>query len=167
MKQKKPLILILENKSLNIKLLEEIFRSNHYEVLKACNGNDVLAILEQNANNIDLILLDAIMPDMNGFETCSAIRKNTTYKNIPIIFLTSVSDDNNQIKAFESGAADIINMPLREEIINSRIKTHLELKRSKDQIEILLSEKRKLISDLDKALGQLYDKIAKINPRKR
>ena len=161
MNNNKPLILIVDDEPINLKMIEVILGAYDYEILKSCNGKDALAALELNPN-IDLVILDVMMPGMDGFEVCASIKKNIAYKDIPVILLTALSDDESQLKAFEAGAVDFISKPFKKEIINARIKTHLELKSSKDQLKILLSEKKKLISDLNNTLSQLYDKIAKM-----
>lgn len=147
MNKGKPLVLIVDDDIKSVKLIDSIISPNNYEVLKAYNGKDALNILEENPN-IDLILLDVMMPDIDGFEVCSSIKKNKTYKGIPIILLTALTDDESQVRAFEVGAVDFICKPLNEEVVNARIKTHLTL-------SILLLEKEKLIWALSKALKKV------------
>lgn len=161
----KPLVLIVDDEEINVKLLEMILSANNYEILKAHNGRDALNIIEQN-HAIDLIVLDVMMPDIDGFEVCSLIKKHNGYEDIPVILITALTDDESQLKAFEVGAVDFISKPLRKEVINARIKTHLDLKFSKDQMKTLLSEKKKLISELNNTLSQLYEKIAKLSTKK-
>jgi len=74
-------------------------------------------------------------------------------KGLPIIFLTGLTDDESQIKAFKSGGVDFINKPLKKEVINARIKTHVDLKINMDMLNNLLVEKRKLIKALNRALS--------------
>lgn len=152
MNNNRPLVLIVDDDPLCISLLEEILYANNYETLKAFSGKEALSILDQHPN-IDLIVLDVIMPGIDGFEVCALIKKNIAYKNIPIIFLTGLIDDKSQLKAFEAGGVDFINKPLKKEVINARINTQLNLKTNMDHLNILLTDKQKLIKALNKALS--------------
>lgn len=143
MNNDKPLVLIVDDEIINLKVLEMMLSVDGYEVLKAFNGKHALNILEQNPN-IDLIVLDIVLPDIDGFEVCSSIKKNEAYKDIPVILLTSLTDDESQRKAFEVGATDFISKPLNKEIVNARIKTHLAL-------GILLSKDKNLIEEFKKS----------------
>lgn len=162
----KPLILIVDDEEINLKLLEMILSSNDYEILKACNGKDALNILALTPT-IDLIVLDVLMPDIDGFEVCSLIKKNNAYKDIPVILITALTDNESQVKVFEAGATDFISKPLRKEVITARIKTHIDLKLSKDQLKTLLAEKKKLITELNNTLNQLYERITKLSSKKQ
>lgn len=143
----KPVVLIVDDEISNVKLLDSILSLNNYEILKAYNGKEALEILEQNPN-IDLVVLDVMMPDIDGFEVCSTIKKKKAYKGIPVILLTALTDDQSQSRAFEAGATDFISKPLKKELINARIKTHLNL-------SLLVLEKEKLIWALNKTLKKV------------
>lgn len=146
----KPLVLIVDDEMVCVKVIEAMLLASNYETLKAYNGKDALNILGQNPN-IDIIILDVIMPEMDGFAVCSSIRKNPTYNDIPVILLTSLTDDESQVNAFKVGAVDFISKPIKEEIVKARIKTHVDLKLNRDNLNLLLSEKQRLIKALEKS----------------
>lgn len=147
-------ILVVDDEPNNVKLLEALLSPQNYEVIKAYDGKEALELLEKNPN-IDLILLDVMMPDMDGYEVCAAIKNNQERKDIPVIFLTALTDDRSQVRAFKHGAADFISKPFKIELINARVKTHLDLKLNRDQMKFLLSENKRLIQTLEKVLKQV------------
>lgn len=165
MNNRKPSVLIVDDEMIMVTILEQILSFNNYAILKAYSGKEALSILEKS-QNIDLIVLDVMMPDFDGYAVCSLIKKNPLYKDIPVIFLTALTDDESQLKAFEAGAVDFISKPLNKSVTNARIRTHLDLKLSKDQLKILIAEKKKLITDLNNTLSQLYERISKLKPNK-
>ncbi|MBN2737657.1 MAG: diguanylate cyclase [Spirochaetales bacterium] len=114
---------------MNIQLLNSILE-DEYEVYFATNGRKGLEIAELNLP--DIVLLDVVMPDMDGFEVIGEFKKNSELKDIPIIFITSLGADEDEQKGFESGAVDYISKPFRPEIAKVRIRNHLLLKRQRD-----------------------------------
>lgn len=147
MRNDRPVVLIVDDEISNVKLLDSILSPNNYEILKAYNGKEALDILDQNPS-IDLIVLDVMMPDIDGFEVCASIKKNKAYKGIPVILLTCLTDDESQARAFKAGATDFISKPLKKELIDARIKTHIAL-------SLLVLEKEKLIWALNKTLRKV------------
>ena len=125
----KPVVLIVDDEISNVKLLDSILSLNNYEILKAYNGKEALEILEQNPN-IDLVVLDVMMPDIDGFEVCSTIKKKKAYKGIPVILLTALTDDQSQSRAFEAGATDFISKPFKERTYQCQNKNSSEFKPS-------------------------------------
>jgi PleD family two-component response regulator len=127
-------ILVVDDTETNIEIVME-FLNNKYDVLVALDGKTAIEIA--NEEDIDLILLDILMPVMDGFEVCSILKNNTATKNIPIIFITTQTDDEFIQKAFEMGGGDYIKKPFRPIELLSRINNHLN---SKKYQEILISE---------------------------
>lgn len=152
--EKIPKILIVDDEPRNITLLDSLLGYLNYGILKAYNGQECLDCLKANPD-IDLILLDIIMPEMDGYEVCRIIKSDESLKNIPVIFLTALSGDSNQVAGFAAGAVDYIMKPYKREILYARVKTHLELKLSKDKLQILLSKQEQLIEDLQSALANI------------
>ncbi len=121
---KKDTILVVDDTQVNIDILVGLLKD--YDIVVAMNGESALEVAN-NETNIDLILLDIMMPDMNGFEVCEKLKLNSKTKNIPIIFITAKTDDDSIQKAFELGGVDYITKPFRSIELRQRIKTHLNL----------------------------------------
>jgi phosphoserine phosphatase RsbU/P len=132
-KQVKPLILIVDDVPRNLQVVGKILDQNNYEVAVADNAKAALDIL-QNINP-DLILLDIMMPDMDGYELCGLIKKQDNLRNIPVIFLTAQTDVDDIVKGFEAGGVDYITKPFNFREFLIRIKNHLDLKNAREQIE--------------------------------
>lgn len=120
---KQPVILVANDMSINLKLLFEVLYKHDFEVLTAKDEKIVLetALLK----NPHLILLDVMMPKIDGFEVCRQLKENPKTRDIPIIFITAFSNTNDKIKGFKLGAVDYITKPFQAEEVLSRIKTHL------------------------------------------
>ncbi|MDM8535411.1 diguanylate cyclase [Desulfobacterales bacterium HSG17] len=130
-------ILIVDDETANIKILASALQS-HYHISFALNGEASLKLVK-NDELPDLILLDIVMPGINGYEVCVYLKKKQRTKNIPIIFITSMSSEEDETKGLEIGAVDYITKPFSMPIVKARIKTHLELKRHRDILEHLSS----------------------------
>jgi diguanylate cyclase (GGDEF)-like protein len=127
-------VLVVDDESANIELLNEILGSK-YEVLFATSGQDAIDIaLHQKP---DLILLDIVMPELNGYEVCARLKADTRTKNIPIIFITAMGQDEDEAKGLKIGAIDYITKPIRPLIVQARVRNHLELKSYRDFLENL------------------------------
>lgn len=129
-----PKILIVDDTAENLEIVGGLLEKNHYDIYLADSGQAVLDLLPHIAP--DLILMDGMMPDLDGFETCRRIRAIETYDDIPIIFLTARIDIESLIKGFESGAVDYIRKPFNSLELLARIKTHVELKRIRRELEL-------------------------------
>jgi class 3 adenylate cyclase/ActR/RegA family two-component response regulator len=120
-----PEILIVDDVPLNLKLLSDILDSNNLKVTFASNGKTALKMAELKYPH--LILLDVMMPEMDGFEVCRQLKANPKTKNIPIIFLTALSEMMNKVKGFDLGGVDYITKPFHPKEVLIRVKTHLHL----------------------------------------
>jgi len=132
---KKTKILIAEDQPITRTLLEDILQDD-YEVVKAIDGKDALERLEQD-KDIDLVLLDVIMPELDGFEVCERLKENDATKDIPVIILTIMDQDRQEARGFELGVADYISKPVNRIRLLSRVKNQLVIKKQRD----LLAEK--------------------------
>ena len=133
MNQKKPRILIIDDMVSDIELISEMLKKKKYHIASAKNG--VTAIAKAKANKFDLILLDVVLPDMNGYEICKHLKKHPSTKDLPIIFITVKSDYQSLLKGFEVGAVDYITKPFNELELLARVNTHLELKFSREELK--------------------------------
>ncbi len=116
-------ILIVDDNPVNIDVLVDLLAE--YELLVSLNGSEALKLLERES--IDLILLDVMMPEMDGFDVASALKSNAALEAIPILFLTAKEDDESIEKGFMLGASDYIVKPFRPRELRARVATHLKL----------------------------------------
>ncbi len=131
--EKKAKILIVDDMKVNLELMKSVLSSiPQYSII--CVQNGKTAIQKAKSNYFDLILLDIMMPEMDGFEVCNRLKHYPTTKNIPIIFLTALSDPKNIQKAFQVGAVDYISKPFMKEELLARIKLHIQLKRTNEEL---------------------------------
>jgi diguanylate cyclase (GGDEF)-like protein len=128
-------ILIVDNEPANIDILMPHLKSN-YKIVAALNGKKALE-KAKSKNPPDLILLDIVMPEMNGYDVCKALKASEATKNIPVLFVTAVSEVMDETKAFRLGAVDYITKPFHPPVVLARIKTQLELKAKSDMLEQL------------------------------
>ena len=135
MEFKKPTILVVDDMTTTLLLLHDLLKDT-YEVKIAKSGTKALEILE-SPNDIDLILLDVEMPDINGYDVCKRIKNNETIKNIPIIFITGRTSQEDEEYGLNLGAIDYITKPFNKAIVKLRIKNYLDLKIKNDMLEKL------------------------------
>ena len=153
---KQPTILIVDDENDIIDLLSYNLKTNNYNVETACDGSE--ALLKIN-NNIDLILLDVMMPKIDGIEVCKSIKKNPSTKNIPVILLTAKSTSQDEYEGLISGADDYIKKPISIKNLLLRIKNILNRVSKKSFNNIL---KYGSIS-LNLETIEVYNKNTKIN----
>lgn len=157
MTEKKFKILIVDDIPANIQVLGNVLRKSGYEVAFTDNGIDAIS----KAGNIsfDLILLDVMMPQMDGFEVCSILKENPATKDIPVIFLTAKSDSESLVKGFELGAVDYLTKPFKTQELLARVHTHIALKHASEELLKSNAMKDKLFSiiahDLRGPVGNL------------
>ncbi len=141
-------ILVVDDSVENLQVLSALLRDK-YKVKVAKNGAKALEIIESDAS-IDLILLDIMMPDVDGYEVCKQIKANPSSNKIPVIFLTALNESSDETKGFKAGGADFITKPFNADVVMARIRTHLELqaerRRADDLLHVLLPEN--VIADL-------------------
>ncbi len=130
---KNQLILIVEDNKLNIKILIDMLNKYNYQIAVMNNGKDALQFIKENIP--DLILLDIIMPEMDGFEVCTRLKNNEKTKDIPVMFISSLQNVENKIKGFKLGAVDYITKPFQQEEVLARVNTHLKLKMMKERLK--------------------------------
>jgi DNA-binding response OmpR family regulator len=151
--QKRDVILIVDDIPLNLKILEAILVKEEYEIVRAVDGRQAL----NRARDIlpDLILLDIMMPKMDGFQACKALKRSSKTKHIPIIFLTSKSGTESVVRGLKLGAADYVVKPFKAAELIARVRTHLELKKARDNQAILISKLQKALEDVKQLSGLL------------
>ncbi len=130
-------ILVVDDMPANIQILNEVLQKN-YTVFFATSGREGIRIAQREEP--DLILLDIIMSEMDGYEVCARLKADPRTRQIPVIFITAMSNDEDEAKGLECGAIDYITKPISPPIVQARVKNHLELKRTRDILEELTLE---------------------------
>lgn len=143
-KSKPQSILIVDDENKNIQLLGNLLSEKSYEIEIAMNGEEALDWLKNHS--FDLILLDIMMPGIDGYEVCRRIKSNPATENIPVIFLTAKTETDDILKGFEFGAVDYVLKPFRSLELLSRIKTHLTIQQQRKELEELNESKDKFFS---------------------
>lgn len=129
-------ILIVEDAPANIQTLSAILKEKGYQISVATNGVQALEILGKLRP--DLVLLDVLMPEMDGFETCARMKASPEWHDIPIIFLTSKTETEDIVRGFELGAVDYVGKPFQTHELLARVNTHLTIDRLRRENESLL-----------------------------
>lgn len=151
-------ILIVDDSPKNIQVLGSMLKPIGYRIRIAYNGKEALEMVETSLP--DLILLDIMMPIMDGFETCKNLKENNKTADIPVIFLTAKTDTEDIVQAFEAGAVDYVSKPFNGTELLQRIQTHLKLKEQKDYINKVSNNRRQLIHVLCHDLANPLNAIA-------
>ncbi len=151
-----PTVLIIDDSHMNLSLLSQLLTQDNFDVLVADNGQTGLQIAKQTPP--DIILLDVIMPEWDGYETCHHIKNEPTLAHIPIIFLSAYNDTEKKVHALKSGGVDYISKPYQKEELLARIHTHLNLAHSHQNLERDIANKTEQIKTLLLALQHSYEK---------
>src|SRR4030043_1111366 len=159
----KPVILVVDDEPQNIELLEAHLLPQGYEIVKAANGEEALGKLSDNP--IDLILLDILMPGMDGFEVTRRVRQDNTHRLLPIILGTVLREREDRVKGIEAGCDDFISKPIDKIELLARIRSLLKVKAYNDLMSNyrneLESEVARRTEELKHALENLQRDITK------
>ena len=148
-------LLIVDDVSENIQVVMNILKEQGYEFSYALNGTQALELMQ--ANSFDLVLLDVMMPDVNGFEVCQQMKADPRLQDIPVIFLTARVDVDSITEGFHIGGVDYITKPFHSAELIARVKTHLELYQAKKVLQQhnlvlkkqLKSKEQRILSELE------------------
>lgn len=138
--EKKQKVLIVDDIPKNIELAANILRTKNYNVTYAKSGLSALQKIE--SIDFDLILLDIMMPEMDGFEVCRKLKENEKTRDIPIIFVTARTETENVVKGLEMGAVDYVTKPFNAEELQARVRTHLDIRRKIVELEQISEQLR-------------------------
>lgn len=145
-------LLIVDDNPENLRVLRDMLSKEGYAVRAAKTGNQAISSIKESEPA--LVLLDVHLPEMNGFEVCGQIKSDPEYKNLPIIFLSALDDSFNKLKGFEAGAVDYMTKPFDIEEVKVRVSTHLKLRESLIELEVLKSELAKKNEEIEKLRRQ-------------
>jgi putative two-component system response regulator len=148
--ERKPCVLIVDDSPENVEILGEILRP-HYRRLAALDGEKALKIAA-SADAPDLILLDVVMPGLDGYQVCRRLKSDPRTSEIPVIFITSRGEVESETRGFDTGAVDYIAKPVSPPVVLARVKTHLELRKARESLsrqnEILEQKVRERTEEL-------------------
>ncbi|MDM8532132.1 response regulator [Anaerolineales bacterium HSG25] len=145
-------VLIIDDNPTNLGVVADYLEDFEFEILTALDGRDGLA--KARSINPEVILLDVMMPGIDGFETCRQLKLDETTKDIPVIFMTALAKEEDKIRGFEVGAADYITKPIHQQEVLIRLRTHLHLE-----------DQRLAIKQAEKLLQQLLENVEETKTR--
>ncbi|MBX3178794.1 MAG: hybrid sensor histidine kinase/response regulator [Candidatus Hydrogenedentes bacterium] len=155
-----PTIMLVDDTPANLSLLEEILRGRGYRVVAFPRG--AMALRAAAANPPDLILLDIMMPEMDGFEVCRRLKADERLGETPVIFISALDDTANMLRAFNSGGVDYVSKPFQESEVLARVAAHLRLRQQQLEIEAQrrrAQESYERLCDLESQRDQLVHMI--------
>jgi len=160
--ERQPTILILDELDINRRLLRAMLKAAPYRVLEARRATEALQMMDQE--QVDLLILDLMMPEMSGLEFCKKIKSNKTTQLTPILMLTSVQGIENEIAGISSGADEFLTKPLHPDVVRTRIRAMLRNKAAIDSLEeaeTILFALAQAVEKRDKYTGDHCDRLAK------
>ena len=150
-------ILVVDDLAPNVNLLQVKLQAEYYDVLTARSGYEALEVAEKE--RLDLILMDAMMPGMNGFEACKRIKNNPATWHVPVIMVTALEETKDRIRGLEAGADDFVTKPIDDFNIMARVRSLLRLKMVTDQLLShtghSLSNSRELLETIEQQTGRI------------
>ncbi|MEA3513745.1 MAG: response regulator [Campylobacterota bacterium] len=150
-------ILIVDDTELNVNTLMGLL-DDKYDILAALDGESALEVVEEE-ESVDLILLDIMMPGLDGFTVCKRLKENPKTRDIPVVFITAKTDEDSIEKAYELGGVDYITKPFRAREVLSRIANHLALSEQSHILEQKVKEKTKELHDINKELEETQREV--------
>lgn len=147
-------ILVVDDTPANLQLLSGMLKERGYKVRPAPSGE--LALRGARITPPDLILLDVTMPDMDGYEVCARLKADERLRDIPVLFISALTDAQDKIRAFQAGGVDYVTKPFNIEEVDARVRTHLELRRQKRELAANLAR----LQDLEQLRDSLTHMLA-------
>lgn len=150
-------ILVVDDTLASLKLLSDILKAEGYEVRSAISGE--LAVESAINNPPELVLLDISMPGMDGFEVCRRLKAHLDTRNVPVIFVSALSDTDEKVEGFGLGAVDFVTKPYQREELLARVSTHLEINRLRNNLETMVEERSNELRESEKRLSASLDDL--------
>ncbi len=147
-----PLLLLVDDQPANLDILVNYLQDAGLDLAVSIRGEEALALAKRRKPN--LILLDVMMPQMDGYQLCAELKQHSGTRNIPVIFMSALSDTESKVKGFEAGAVDYVTKPLQREEVLARIHTHLTIR----QQQLELKKKNRDLQALNAQLTEQIDK---------
>jgi putative two-component system response regulator len=155
-------ILAVDDTPASLRLLTDILQGEGYTVRSAINGE--LALHAAVVQPPQLIILDISMPDMDGFEVCRRLKQKPHLRDVPVIFVSALSDTEDKLKGFDYGGVDYVTKPFQREELLARVRTHFELRRLRNHLEEVVEQRTKSLRKSEARLKQsLFETIAAIS----
>jgi CheY-like chemotaxis protein len=161
----KPLILLVDDVPQNIQILHQILNMGEYSFAIATSGKETLQMVKKKMP--DLILLDIMLGDIDGFEVCQQLKKDPETTAVPIIFLTAKVGVEDKVKGFKLGAVDYITKPFEDAEVVARVHTHIQLKKSIDIIKEYNRQLREAFGEMQKSYLELMDSQEELVEREK
>ena len=156
---RKPTLLIVDDESANVDMIIAAL-GNDYSVCVESHGVKALNVAKKCLP--DLILLDIMMPGIDGFEVCRRMKNDPAVRDVPIIFLTALNQHTDESRGLKLGAADYITKPFQADIVKARVRSHLELKKHRDHLEALVAERTKELVLANGALAKANERLLEL-----
>jgi diguanylate cyclase (GGDEF)-like protein len=155
-------VLIVDDNAKNLQVLAEILGNEHYKVALAKDGGKALNFVRKRCP--DLILLDIMMPQLDGFEVCKLLKADRETRDIPVIFISALTETEDKLKGFRAGGVDYVTKPFQKEEVLARVKTHLELKRSQEELKSAYHKLQKAYEELE--IAARTDSLTRLSNRR-
>jgi len=161
----KPLVLLVDDVPQNVQVLHQILDMGEYSFAIATNGKETLQMVKKKLP--DLILLDIMLGDIDGFEVCEQLKKDPETASVPIIFLTAKVGVEDKVRGFRLGAVDYITKPFEDAEVVARVHTHIQLKKSGDIIKEYNRQLRESFGEMQKSYRELIDSQEELVEREK
>jgi signal transduction histidine kinase len=148
-------VLVVDDMPANVRLLSGILKIAGYEVVTAANGAEALTHLADNMPGPDIVLLDVMMPDMDGFEVCRRIKAAPETAYLPVVMVTALHETTDRVRALEAGADDFLTKPVDEVEVAARVRSLVRVKRQRDDIDRAYAELRRAEAQRDSLTAML------------
>ena len=152
-------ILIVDDTEPNVRLLAHVLKKEGYRVMAAFSGPEALELVRKRRP--DMVLLDVMMPEMNGFEVCRKLKEEKRFRDIPVIFLSALSEADSKVKGFDAGGVDYITKPFQREEVIARIELHVRLKKLEKELSEKVDQLKEREQNLEK-LNREKDELIRI-----
>jgi class 3 adenylate cyclase len=158
-------ILVVDDQPMNVRLLADALRIQGYEVASAASGREALEKIDDDAP--DLVLLDVVMPEMNGYEVCRVIRARHETQILPVIMVTALDPQQERIKGLEAGADDFLSKPVNQQELMARVRSLLRIKSLHDTVQDQARELATLNRDLERRVAEQVSELQRLSQLKR
>ncbi len=146
-------VLIVDDEPTNLKILVETLRKDNYKIIVSTNGPDAIKLASSDEPP-DIVLTDIMMPHMDGYEVCRRLKDDPKTRDIPLIFITAIGEEENEYQGFVLGGVDYITKPFRPSVVRERVRNHLELKEYRDDLEHKIFERTEQFTRINKRLRE-------------